>query len=116
MNIKPINISSIIDLGHGNYEVENKIVHPIFIYVLFLKCLPVYVGQTNKIENRIKNHNKLGKILFDKYSLISHYYNRDQANIGERSVISAMKLINDDLINKNNIGYSLCFNNNYKSK
>lgn len=115
MNIKPITVSTYIENEDGSYYVENKTIDPIFIYVLFYESIPVYVGQSNKIESRINNHNKNGKIIFDKYSIISHYFDRDKANTGERAVISAMKLINRDLRNKNNTGYSLCFSNNHKS-
>lgn len=114
MNIKPINVSSIEDLQDGTYKVEYKLIEPIYVYVLFYNKLPVYVGQTNNIKKRIKLHNKLDKIKFDEYYLIAHYYKRSLANIGERAVISAMKVINKELLNKNNAGYRLYFTNNIK--
>jgi len=96
----------VADEGHITFR-ETKI-KPIFIYILFNGDIPIYVGQSTNIKTRVKKHREgNNKKVFDKCYLVSHCYSDHDARFSERSVISAMRLINPNLLNKATTGYNL---------
>lgn len=71
------------------------------VYVLYKKNTPVYVGVTKDLDNRMKSH-KLNKD-FDSYSVVFNHSSRKEALKVERSLITAVRFINPESLNKTNV-------------
>lgn len=70
-----------------------------YVYVLFYKKKPVYVGRTCNIKARINGH-KASKRVFDSYHIAFDCYDDFQANITEQTLITYLKFLYPGLHNK----------------
>jgi hypothetical protein len=93
------NIEITLDDGENiNVEFSNLFY---YVYALFYNEMPVYVGCTTDIENRIRAH-KTGK-KFDSYRIIYQNSNKGKALQFERACIVFLKVISDNHYNKQKI-------------
>jgi len=69
-----------------------------YIYILYKGDVPVYVGMSSNVKRRVNQH-KSDKD-FDSIIIACGHGNKKTAKIIENGIITLMKLINPDLINK----------------
>lgn len=108
MIAKPSTTSTVSFDDKGNIkEVKNTINYPIYIYILLSNNIPVYVGKTKNIAQRMKSHSL--RLEFDRYLIVGSYYIEEQAVTAERAVISSMFFFNKRLLNKSTKGNRYLF-------
>lgn len=83
--------------GQVLYVDKNSIIYS--IYILYRNHIPIYVGKTTNIINRIKGH-RSSKRNFDSYSIPFVSHMELTANITEQVLISYLKSIYPSLENK----------------
>lgn len=82
-----------------------------YVYILFNKEKPIYVGCTKDLENRLNKHKKSKD--FDSYSVVYSHSDRKKSLEIEKSLITAVKFINNDSLNKTKF---ICIKNCQKIK
>jgi len=85
------------------YVDKNKLT--IYIYILYKDGTPIYVGKTTNIKSRIQQHKNI-KRDFDSYRIAFEYDYEVTANITEKVLISFLKDLYPNLLNKSSI--TLC--------
>jgi hypothetical protein len=80
---------------NGLGSVEVLVYHQ--VYILFKNETPIYVGCSNNIKARLRNHKKTKE--FDSYSIVFSNAERCKSLDVERSLITAIKYINPKSLN-----------------